>query len=378
MSCLSVTQKVGPLALAGCLAMATSLSEASCGRLCDRDWMMSATLDDVKAELESNTDLSISGEMGDTPLHVAAGVNGDPAIAELLLDSGAAIEARTIEGNTPLHLAASAVGEVGLLLYQRFYRTYHKHGSGKPFKDRGIVKSLDEFESLLAEKKMVGNNLQVVALLLDRGADINAINDRGISVLLRAILFNPNLDVVSLLLDRGAELSSKEKEKFGTTLHLAASYNLNPDIISLLLGRGFNFDMDEVMHHAALNWHLEVVEQFLAMGANIEAEDEEGRRPLHVAARINADPEIVGVLIDNGAELNVRNSAGRTPLHEAMKNSNPLVAVRLIEAGADMDLVDSEGKSPRDIGRSRMAIFRMGSEEASLRLLNLLEQSATH
>ena len=365
MGCSSATQKIGPLALAGCLAMATSLSEAGCGRLCERDWMMSATLDDVKVELEANIDLSASGEMEYTPLHVAAEVNGDPAVVELLLDSGADIEVRTTEGNTPLHLAASAWGEVGWFFYRRLYRAY-------------IVKSFDEFKSLLIEKKFVGNNPQVIALLLDRGADINATNRRGLSALHRAILFNPNLEAASLLLDRGAELNFEQEGKIRNFLHFAAASNLNPDVIQLLLDRGATFDSDEIMLYAAESWYPEVVEQFLVMGADIEAEDEKGRRPLHRAAFHNADPKIIGMLIDNGAELDARDSAGRTPLHRAMWNKNPLVATRLIEAGADMDLVDSEGRTPRDIGRSRMKVFRRWSEESSSRLLSLLEQSAAH
>jgi ankyrin repeat protein len=51
----------------------------------------------------------------------------------------------------------------------------------------------------------------------------------------------------------------------------------------------------------------------LERGADVNAEDNDGRTPLHWAA-LNNKADCVRVLLDRGADVNVRDSDGRTPL----------------------------------------------------------------
>lgn len=62
---------------------------------------------------------SVSGDSRDTPLHQAA-FRREPAIASLLLDKGASVNATNRDGNTPLHIAAFLCNEeIVRLLLQR-------------------------------------------------------------------------------------------------------------------------------------------------------------------------------------------------------------------------------------------------------------------
>ena len=55
-----------------------------------------------------------------------------------------------------------------------------------------------------------------------------------------------------------------------------------------------------------------------AVGAELEARDEDGNTPLHwAAAKYNENPAVVQVLLAAGAELEVRDKDGVTPLHRA-------------------------------------------------------------
>ena len=80
-------------------------------------------------------------------------------------------------------------------------------------------------------------NPAVMALLLDRGAAVDARNEKGETPLHRAA-HNANPAVMALLLDRGAATVDVGSEKGETPLHEAAAHNANPAVTALLLDRG--------------------------------------------------------------------------------------------------------------------------------------------
>ena len=82
-------------------------------------------------------------------------------------------------------------------------------------------------------------------------------------------------------------------------------------------------------------------------GADLNARDEYGATPLHLAA-VNPEPSVVAVLIEAGADPNAREAqVGATPLHAAaFYNPEPSVVAALIEAGADVDARTERGATP--------------------------------
>ncbi|WP_300365563.1 ankyrin repeat domain-containing protein [Brachyspira sp.] len=54
------------------------------------------------------------------------------------------------------------------------------------------------------------DNADVVAALISKGANVNAINDRGVSPLHTAIIKNQSEDIIKVLLDNGADYNIEE------------------------------------------------------------------------------------------------------------------------------------------------------------------------
>ena len=90
------------------IAQPTVIRPGRCGRLCDADFLRTASVADVQDELDRGADIAARGNVGLTPLHKAAANNTEPAVIALLLDGGADTAAKTDRGATPCQVAQSS------------------------------------------------------------------------------------------------------------------------------------------------------------------------------------------------------------------------------------------------------------------------------
>ena len=67
---------------------------------------------------------------------------------------------------------------------------------------------------------------------------------------------------------------------------------------------------------------------------------------------------VAEILLEAGADVNTTNKEGKTPLHVAATWDKKLIAEILLEAGADVHFKDKEGKTPLDIAKNRK-VFRV-------------------
>ena len=94
------------------------------------------------------------------------------------------------------------------------------------------------------------------------------------------------------------------------------------------------------------NFTVSKVEDCLKNGSPIIADVAGGESPLHIAAEVNSDPEVLLRLIRAGAEINGTTKKGWTPLHSAARfNPNPEILLTLIDAGANIDAKTKSGKT---------------------------------
>jgi ankyrin repeat protein/O-glycosyl hydrolase len=105
------------------------------------------------------------------------------------------------------------------------------------------------------------------------------------------------------------------------------------------------------------------VRDLIEEGANIDAQDINGRTPLHWACwqgyahysggGHTMESDVVNVLINKGADLNTKDKIGRTPLHYAAKMGYTRIVYQLIQAGADHSVEDSEGNTALELAEKR-------------------------
>uniref|UniRef100_UPI003D81C575 Designed ankyrin repeat proteins,Ferritin heavy chain, N-terminally processed n=1 Tax=Homo sapiens TaxID=9606 RepID=UPI003D81C575 len=143
------------------------------------------------------------------------------------------------------------------------------------------------------------------------------------------------------------------------------------DEVAVLMARGAEVNAaDDVgvtpLHLAAQRGHLAIVSVLLAFGASVNAADLWGQTPLHLAATAG-HLEIVEVLLRSGASVNARDNIGHTPLHLAAWAGHLEIVEVLLAYGADVFAQDKFGKTPFDLAIDN------GNEDIAEVLQRLLE-----
>ncbi len=184
----------------------------------------------IEPLLAAGANLDAADLEGWTPLHMAANSDRTEFVAALL-DRGAILRARDNRGLTPLHIAASSGSpEIAALLIGRgtpvdiasigvSTRSIEAHpafGKSLPLREMmawagwHLGGKVEEGQTPLHRASGYGGP-DVARLLIDRGADVNAVDARGQTPLHLAVAQN-NPKVADLLRDRGADPTLRDLE----------------------------------------------------------------------------------------------------------------------------------------------------------------------
>lgn len=124
------------------------------------------------------------------------------------------------------------------------------------------------------------------------------------------------------------------------------------------------------VHFAVVDGDVARLRVLLVGGADPEAVDASGWTPLHFAAQAQ-DPLAAEILLEAGVSVDAVDRQGNTPLWKAVFSSRGEGAtIRvLLKAGADPDLVNGHGVSPRSlagrIANYDVAVHLPGKEDGS-------------
>ena len=206
--------------------------------------------------------------------------------------------------------------------------------------------------------------VDMVAFLLDWGADIEARNGGGETPLLTAAGGTRTPDVVRLLLARGADVSAKNT--WGrTACDMAVPMGgwVHTDVMTQLCDESRKWLTTGFWRTANT---ADVREQFDGR-ADINAQDTAGERALYKAVSWNRDPEVVALLLNLDADIEaVEPQHGNRPLHKAVENGNLIFTSLLLSRGAEVNAKDNNGTTPIHMAS------RYASDEAGLEMVRLL------
>jgi ankyrin repeat protein len=196
-----------------------------------------AVADEAKVKLLLLSGASVNAKTveGRTPLYAAASLPGGAAAVRHLLEAGADVNAATLVGATPLFPAVNVSEEMTRLLLDKGADANRATLSGvTPImftRDAAVVQLLVARGADVRARSKVGEtalmdaaargDLAAAKLLLERGADVNAIDHRGYTPLIFAAHYDGDaVELVRLLLSRGADIDAKAEGE--TALSLAA------------------------------------------------------------------------------------------------------------------------------------------------------------
>ena len=279
-----------------------------------------------------------AGAAVDAPVADAAQRNNSDAVIALL-DTGGDPNTPQADGATPLHWAVhwEAAGLVERLI-----------------RDGADVDAVNDLGvSALAIACRNGSG-PMVDLLVDADANAALAEPSGETALMTCARTG-TADGVVRLLDAGADVAGREQASGQTALMWAAAGG-HADVVRALLPSGAEVDARSAgaftLLFAARAGSLETARQLIDAGADVNVTTEAGFSPLLIAAAsvdaitgsdyrlVEAPSEheaIGGLLLDHEADPNQTDQYGMTPLHFAVEMRKPGLLRALLAHGAEPD-----------------------------------------
>ncbi|NXJ84813.1 ANK1 protein, partial [Trogon melanurus] len=314
--------------------------------------------------LKTGASIDAVTESGLTPLHVAAFMGHLP-IVKTLLQRGASPNVSNVKVETPLHMAARA-GHVDVAKYL----LQNKAKANAKAKDdqtplhcaarighTGMVRLLLENNANPNLATTAGHtplhitaregHVDTAQALLEKAASQTCMTKKGFTPLHVAAKYG-KVDVAELLLARDAHPNAAGKNGL-TPLHVAVHHN-NLEIVKLLLPKGSSphssaWNGYTPLHIAAKQNQMEVASSLLQYGASANAESVQGVTPLHLASQ-EGHADMVALLFSKQANGDLGNKSGLTPLHLVAQEGHVLVADVLVKHGVTVDATTRMGYTP--------------------------------
>jgi ankyrin repeat protein len=173
--------------------------------------------------------------------------------------------------------------------------------------------------------------------LVQKGADVNAESDKGVTPIIFAVS-NNQIRVVNLLLKYGADVNKMTSES--ETPLLIAVKNQNLEIAETLIRSGADIDLSDKydatpLHYASIYGYFELVDLLLYYEASINTKSVEGTTPL-LASIWAGQAYIADLLIQNGANIEASDNEGFTPFLMASFFGDTALMDLLYKKGADI------------------------------------------
>lgn len=359
----------------------------------------------AKLLIDKGAKINIQNRMGYTALML--GVH-NTEIAKILIDKGATIDTKTKHGETALMLAAGKYTDVVKLLIDKGANIQFRQStfSSSPnaldyaAKEGNIEAArliLERAEQLGIKKDIISaglhwaviaDQLAMAKYLLDEGALVDGTDEYGKYT---PLMETSSLEMVQLLIARGANVNARNNFNY-TALHKAVSNFMKPDanekecekILKILFDKGADINAQDGNGTTPLMYAVQKMtplKALVAKGADLNIQNKNGETALMFAVKggllkvilggipiVGGSVEATKFLISRGADVNLQDIWGKSALMHAAGGVNALgnkystyteILGILIEKGAKLEAEDKEGNTAlywaQRYGRTRSA-----------------------
>ncbi len=320
--------------------------------------------------IEHKADINAKSKINNTAL-LAASRNGDIELVKYLLSKGAEINVQESD-NGYTSLVSALIGghlEIAklLLAYDAQVNTVDKDGRTPLMAATkacfpmfwiwsGIRRSFEATETHLL-------GLEIVKLLLVKGANVNAIDNKGCTPLMvvgqNGVRGKIAKKLARLFVEHGADINAHNED--GDAVLTIAAYKGLDKIVRVLIEHGADVNATDLFGNSVLmralpkdTMHLlncEIdnillaINVLLSNGAHVNAVNKSSATALSLACGKDGKKEIVQFLLEHNADIDKQDNQGITPLMTAVLNNNIPVVTFLLERGANSNLKNLAGKT---------------------------------
>ncbi len=330
----------------------------------------------IENGFDINTPFPDSGNI--TLLHWAA-ITDNTTLMRWLLNNRADANALDVQGRNALHYAESPKA-VDMLVYAGGDVNCPDENGQSPLSLK--LSGRHEPETLnIPRFYLNGVEPELVQEYLKRGADTLSVDKNG-RTLTYYMMAYPQHKEINSILSPAIQMAQKYAQVYNKVAQAYDDGKERTEIRNLItqaIENGYDINYSPYTNHnrmlihlAAMNNDLETMDLLAQYHRYTDVRTINNESPLHLIT----DAKLVPFLREKGVNINTLSKGGMNPLTIAIVNNDVAMVRALIDAGADMDLADYDGKTAFDYAWEQSRLSDNADNKAVTEIWDIMQKRA--